>query len=216
MQDAIQVLALIETRQVEIDKVLAAKRPFSPSNFQQQQTTFAAIKQAADVQQAIHPEAEREMVNAANDLLTLLLSDETITEVLTRPTGHATESSGQLITNRYLDRHEPSEKVFLKGVANDFYLLTEHFANWNTSSTTEADHINMAKLRAFMDKHFNESELKNICFDLQVDYENLEGPTKADKVRELIAHFDRRGRLNDLVLVCRQQRSHIDLAELFQ
>ena len=41
--------------------------------------------------------------------------------------------------------------------------------------------------------HFNESELKDLCFQLQIDYENLAGSAKPDKARELIAYFDRRG-----------------------
>jgi hypothetical protein len=41
-------------------------------------------------------------------------------------------------------------------------------------------------------------ELKDICFSLQVDYDNLAGATKRSKSRELIAYMKRRCRMRDV------------------
>ncbi|KAA3663460.1 MAG: hypothetical protein DWQ04_10600 [Chloroflexi bacterium] len=66
--------------------------------------------------------------------------------------------------------------------------------------------INLSRLRQMIDKLFNESELKTLCFDLEVDYEKLPGSNKEDKVRELIGHFDRQEDIRRLVEYCRKQR----------
>jgi hypothetical protein len=66
--------------------------------------------------------------------------------------------------------------------------------------------MNPAKLRRILLSSFNESELRDLCFDLRVDYDNLPGQSKADKARELVAYFDRRGRIAELIKVCYQLR----------
>ncbi|MCA9944606.1 MAG: hypothetical protein KC449_14050, partial [Anaerolineales bacterium] len=45
---------------------------------------------------------------------------------------------------------------------------------------------------------FNLEGLQQLCFDLDVDYENLPGETKAAKTRELVQFMGRRGRLDEL------------------
>ncbi|MEW5988402.1 MAG: phosphotransferase [Chloroflexota bacterium] len=57
------------------------------------------------------------------------------------------------------------------------------------------------KLRIQMVERLSDRELRDVCFDLGVDYESLPGEGKASKARELIAHCDRRGRLADLLRV---------------
>jgi Effector-associated domain 7 len=45
----------------------------------------------------------------------------------------------------------------------------------------------------------NDEELRELCFELRVDYENLGGEGKKGKARELIADLDRHHRLHELV-----------------
>lgn len=47
------------------------------------------------------------------------------------------------------------------------------------------------KLNEILNSKFNESELQNLCFMLEIDYENLAGVTKLDKVREIILYCER-------------------------
>lgn len=61
-------------------------------------------------------------------------------------------------------------------------------------------------LRQILDKHFNESELHNLTFELGVDYEALSGFTKQDKARELITYLERRDRVPELIQACQQLR----------
>ena len=69
--------------------------------------------------------------------------------------------------------------------------------------------ITQQDLRQKLIKHFNINELKDICFDLNIDYELLSGNNKADIVRELILHLDNRGRLGELVAIIRRERANI-------
>lgn len=59
-----------------------------------------------------------------------------------------------------------------------------------------------ARLRQILTHYFDESELRNLSFDLGVDYESLPGATKGDKARELVAYFERRDRLAELIQAC--------------
>ena len=65
---------------------------------------------------------------------------------------------------------------------------------------------NLSELRLRMVEAFNESELRNLCFDMLVDYEDLPGSTKGDKARELITWCIRHGRLEELLKRCGQLR----------
>ncbi len=61
-------------------------------------------------------------------------------------------------------------------------------------------------------RYFSEAELQMLAFNLNIDYENLPGHTKAERARELIAYVDRQGRLNELVTQINVLRPNADLA----
>jgi hypothetical protein len=64
-------------------------------------------------------------------------------------------------------------------------------------------------LRRTLDACFDESELRTLCFDLGVDYDNLPHTTKAGAARELIGYLERRDRLPELVAVGQQLRPDV-------
>lgn len=68
--------------------------------------------------------------------------------------------------------------------------------------------INEPKLRIFLLQYFNTEELRMLCFDLAIDYDNLPGATKSNKVLELIFFMERRNRLDDLVEMVRRYRPY--------
>lgn len=65
------------------------------------------------------------------------------------------------------------------------------------------------QLRQLLDSRFSLEELRTLCFDLDVEYENLPGEGKAAKARELIAHMQRHGRMPELVAAVRRARQDI-------
>jgi hypothetical protein len=64
----------------------------------------------------------------------------------------------------------------------------------------------LASLRVEMVNHFNESELRNLSFDLQINYDALPGSGTDNKCRELILYCLHRGRLAELLSACAKQR----------
>jgi serine/threonine protein kinase len=75
-------------------------------------------------------------------------------------------------------------------------------------------HRQRAELRHKLDCYFSEEELRNLCFDLGIDYEALPAQGKSGKARELIAELERKRRLDALVALCRQLRPDASWAEI--
>lgn len=90
----------------------------------------------------------------------------------------------------------PASNFFAKREGHEVLLAAIH----------EVLTLDVRHIRCQIVEHFNESELRNLCFDLGVDFESLGGQGKADKARELVAFFERRGLIAILVRTCRQQR----------
>jgi hypothetical protein len=77
------------------------------------------------------------------------------------------------------------------------------------SKSIPSSQNSMLLLRNNLNNYFSESELRSLCFDLAVDYENLAGSTKNIKIQELITFMQRRGRLSELTELARGLRPHV-------
>ncbi|MEZ4592137.1 MAG: hypothetical protein R3D55_13495 [Chloroflexota bacterium] len=66
--------------------------------------------------------------------------------------------------------------------------------------------IKLVDLQEPLATSFNLDELRQLCFSLNIDYENVPGETKEAKVRELICYCYRRDHLNALLDYCQQVR----------
>jgi hypothetical protein len=71
--------------------------------------------------------------------------------------------------------------------------------------------IDLPRLRDQIRALFSDSELRDLCLDLDIDYEGLAGSAKSDKVRELVQYAERHGRLADLTRRVIELRPHIGL-----
>ena len=71
-------------------------------------------------------------------------------------------------------------------------------------------HANLVKLFQKTDRHFNDSDLRDLCFQLNVDYDDLAGRGKRDKARELVTMMNRHGRLPDLIALAERLRPKIN------
>jgi len=65
------------------------------------------------------------------------------------------------------------------------------------------------KLRQNLVDNFGDNDLRDLCVEMNVDYESLPGEGKSAKARELIAYCERRGRLPDLVTKCYELRPNV-------
>lgn len=80
-------------------------------------------------------------------------------------------------------------------------------------SESEKDPLQRQRLvlRNLLKKHFDEQDLQDLCFDLEVDYENLANSQRKDsKIRELILYMEKRLLLADLVKVARSHRPEVN------
>ena len=87
--------------------------------------------------------------------------------------------------------------------ASDFFSDRDKIGGGNASSGPEIDTI---ALRNSIIKVFNESEVKDLCFGLKIDYENLPGSGKSNKVRELIAYGERHSMLPNILAAAQRLR----------
>jgi len=69
--------------------------------------------------------------------------------------------------------------------------------------------MDKATMRDTLTQRFDEGELRTLCFDLDVDYDCLPGAGKANKARELVEYFERRGELYQLIRRVRMLRSQV-------
>ncbi|MCB9420751.1 MAG: hypothetical protein H6667_13170 [Ardenticatenaceae bacterium] len=68
---------------------------------------------------------------------------------------------------------------------------------------------NLPVIRKQLVEYFNNSELQELCFQLDVDYEIINGENKLDKARELLTYLNRRNRMPELVAYCQRERPSI-------
>lgn len=73
---------------------------------------------------------------------------------------------------------------------------------------SESD-IDLVFLQQKLGEHFDLSELKTLCFDLNIDYEELAGDTKTDKTRELVKFGYKTGRIRDIMKSCQELRPQV-------
>jgi hypothetical protein len=64
-------------------------------------------------------------------------------------------------------------------------------------------------LRQILATHFDEGELRTLCFDLHIDYDDLPGAGKVNKARELVAYLERHGQIPNLLEVGKQLRPDV-------
>jgi hypothetical protein len=79
-----------------------------------------------------------------------------------------------------------------------------------TTSTGDPP-LDLPRLRDQIRALFSDSELRDLCLDLGIDYEELPGAAKSDKVRELVQYMERRDRLDDLMRRVIDLRPHVGL-----
>jgi hypothetical protein len=81
--------------------------------------------------------------------------------------------------------------------------------NMDMSTATPAKPLPLSQLRKMLVQYFDNSEIRDLAFDLEVDFDSLRGESGTDKARELISRLHREGRLNELVRECAARRPHV-------
>lgn len=71
------------------------------------------------------------------------------------------------------------------------------------------------ELHRLIINHFNQEEVKTLCFALNVQYDNLSGNAHPDKVRELVQLFQRQQRIKELLQEVSEARPNIGWPDPF-
>lgn len=80
-----------------------------------------------------------------------------------------------------------------------------------TIQTSGYDRRKRAQLRSLMIQHFDMQDLKDLCFDFKIDFDNLGAESnKNEKVRALILYMENRLELKQLVEATRIVRPQVD------
>lgn len=69
--------------------------------------------------------------------------------------------------------------------------------------------VTLVRLREALDAGYNDSELRDLCFELGVDYEDLAGGGQSDKARELVLYVKRHNLTAQLVAHVMRDRPHL-------
>lgn len=70
------------------------------------------------------------------------------------------------------------------------------------------------RLRQLLSTCFDAGELRTLCFDLGVEYDDLPGAGKADKARELITYLERHSRIYELWEIGKRLRPDVPWGEM--
>ncbi|MBK8903663.1 MAG: tetratricopeptide repeat protein [Anaerolineaceae bacterium] len=99
------------------------------------------------------------------------------------------------------------------GIAFGMHL---EFAMTSERQSSNWSEIDRSQLLHLLSQHFNQEELKTLCFELNVDFDNLGGDSKESKVRELVAWCERTNRITELITTCKNKRPLIDWNSFLQ
>lgn len=68
----------------------------------------------------------------------------------------------------------------------------------------------LSTLHKQIDQYFSFSEVRTLCFNLGVDYENIPGDHRSAFIRNLIVSLAKQGRLQELIEEVRAERGFVD------
>lgn len=76
--------------------------------------------------------------------------------------------------------------------------------------------VDLKQLRNLLSAHIGLADLKELTFDLGIDYEELAGGSKTIKILELITYLERRGRLGELIGELKDKRPDVEWSTVEQ
>jgi hypothetical protein len=109
-----------------------------------------------------------------------------------------------LCYNEYCKYYVKLELLIYKRYENVAFALSP----WRVivSTSIPSPNADKSKLRQLILDYFNQVELRELCFELSIPYEQLPGDNLSAKVLELIGFCERRGRMEELLGKCQQSR----------
>lgn len=73
----------------------------------------------------------------------------------------------------------------------------------------------LAELRSLMSKYFSKGEVRTLAFDLGIDYDELAGETKSEKIVSLVQYAQTHNKLEALLNQCKKLRDFVKWPDLY-
>jgi two-component system, NtrC family, response regulator AtoC len=70
--------------------------------------------------------------------------------------------------------------------------------------------VRLSRLHQLISQGFNDSELRTLCLDLDIYYDDLPDEGRTNKARELVQLMQRQNRVTELVEICRRLRPNVE------
>ncbi|MCL4872299.1 MAG: hypothetical protein KJ063_25340 [Anaerolineae bacterium] len=78
------------------------------------------------------------------------------------------------------------------------------------NSDVEApSHAFLTEMHQLLVRHFSQEELKTLCFNLGIDFDDLDAVGRTHKARELVQYMGRRGRIEELTSIMAAERPNL-------
>jgi hypothetical protein len=100
-------------------------------------------------------------------------------------------------------------RLFINGDLFADWIVQESPQYVDLKTADSAPTHNPTRLRRILAQNFDEEELRILCFDLQVDFDDLAGATKSAKASELVRYWQKRNQLDRLVEAIRHERGAV-------
>lgn len=103
----------------------------------------------------------------------------------------------------------------LLAMQESIYDTMERLRQDGSASAAATPYVMHTQLKTLLTGRYNVEELRTLCFDLGVDYENVQRDAKEATVREMILYFERHGRAQELLRTALGERN-LDAGQLPQ
>ncbi len=100
------------------------------------------------------------------------------------------------------------EKSFFSPLFAEWIHLNLSQLVTNDTHKPEPDAISLIQA---LSNHFSQQEVRDLCVELSVNYESLEGDGHAGKARELVLFLQRRNRTDELIALVKRERPRLHL-----
>ena len=109
----------------------------------------------------------------------------------------------------YLRRYSDARGGFWTKDVMTYRNVSDGEYSFDLPAKSQATPADENSSEAFVNQSFNLDEIKTLCFDLGVDYDDIPGKAKEGKIRELISYFGRRQELDRLLAKLQELRPRI-------
>ena len=120
-----------------------------------------------------------------------------------------------ILLTRYIRSNQIVRAVRYYGVLDFIDKMSPDWDEQITKAITDAQPVRVisdtrrSRLLQNLVEYFDEEDLRTLCFDMELDYDNLPAQGKAGKARELVLHLDRLKRTDEFIEWCQKTRPNV-------